>query len=170
MCEWLGAAPRFCEPRRSSAARARSLPPAVSKGEEDPRNRQKELQELIVSAENVECILATVRELEGAIVISTALHRLGKVPVTPQVFKDPRFHLLLDRFRSRLPFFGSRRLGKIRQVSSQRSSCWLVHDVTDVACKCSVIDSRLKIPLLTTDIKDVKRFAGKSPTRCTGSV
>ena len=111
MCEWLGGPPRFCEPRRSSAARAGRALPAGGKDEaEDARNRQKELQELIVSAESVESILATVRELEGAIVISTALHRLGKVPVTAEVFKDPRFLLLLERFRSRLPFFGSRQL------------------------------------------------------------
>ena len=136
MGEWLGAAPLFCEPRRSSAARARALPPSAGAGkgdEEEARNRQKErmlgscceflggqprgfsgglqeLQELIVNADNVESILGTVRELEGAIVISTALHRLGKVPVNPQIFKDPRFQLLLDRFRSRLPFFGSRQI------------------------------------------------------------
>eukprot|EP00435_Cladocopium_sp_Y103_P000803 s2230_g1.t1 len=92
---------------------------------EESRNRQKELQEIIVTADNVETILSTVRELEGAIVISTALHRLGKVPVGAHVFRDPRFHLLLDpraghvvmfvfcnqdRFKSRLPFFGSRQI------------------------------------------------------------
>lgn len=68
------------------------------------------MQEIIVNAENVEIILSTVRELEGAIVISTALHRLGKVSVGAHVFRDPRFHLLLDRFKSRLPFFGSRQI------------------------------------------------------------
>ena len=116
--EWLGGPPRFCEPRRSSAARARALPASGKDEGEEARNRQKELQELIVGAESVESILATVRELEGAIVISTALHRLGKVPVTAEVFKDPRFLLLLERFRSRLPFFGSRQL--VKKQSARR--------------------------------------------------
>ncbi|CAE7906607.1 unnamed protein product [Symbiodinium sp. KB8] len=116
--EWLGGPPRFCEPRRSSAARARALPASGKDEGEEARNRQKELQELIVGAESVESILATVRELEGAIVISTALHRLGKVPVTAEVFKDPRFLLLLERFRSRLPFFGSRQLVKKQQIAN----------------------------------------------------
>lgn len=48
------------------------------------------------SLREVETILATVRELEGAIVISTALHRLGKVPVSPQAwtYLDIRLSIL----------------------------------------------------------------------------
>jgi len=74
------------------------------------RNRQKELQDLIVEAENSEAILSCVRELDGAIVISTAFHRLGKVGLPPEARADPRFKFLLERFRLRLPFFGSRQI------------------------------------------------------------
>jgi len=78
---------------------------------DDPvRNRQKELQDLIVSAEDADAILTTVRELDGAIVISTALHRLGKVGIVGETHKDPRFAVLLEKFRQRLPFFGARQL------------------------------------------------------------
>lgn len=78
---------------------------------DDPvRNRQKELQDLIVEAESAERILAAVRELDGAIVISTALHRLGKVGVPGQTQRDPRFAVLLEKLRARLPFFGSRQI------------------------------------------------------------
>ncbi|CAE8669583.1 unnamed protein product, partial [Polarella glacialis] len=104
----------------SASSRSRSSPSSRSGGpderrndraaEDVDRNRQKELQELIVAATDVETILATVRELDGAIVISTALHRLGKVPVSPETTRDPRFHILLELFKSRLPFFGSRQI------------------------------------------------------------
>jgi len=78
---------------------------------DDPiRNRQKELQDLIVEAEDAGTILATVRELDGAIVISTALHRLGKVGVPGETQCDPRFAVLMEKFRARLPFFGSRQI------------------------------------------------------------
>mmetsp|Transcript_163806 Transcript_163806/g.525348 ORF Transcript_163806/g.525348 Transcript_163806/m.525348 type:complete len:1129 (+) Transcript_163806:75-3461(+) len=78
---------------------------------DDPvRNRQKELQDLIVEAESSEAILSCVRELDGAIVISTAFHRLGKVGLPPEARADPRFKFLLERFRLRLPFFGSRQI------------------------------------------------------------
>lgn len=119
MGEWLGAPPLFCENSRLNGGsnRSKSLPPRRHSGEErlgaeenEARNRQKELQEIIVSTDDVEQILAVVRELEGAIVISTALHRLGKVPVSPQVLRDPRFLMLLDTFKTRLPFFGSRQI------------------------------------------------------------
>lgn len=106
--EWFGPAPLFAEPKKREGPRLSRK--AEESETEESRNRQKELQEIIVTADNVETILSTVRELEGAIVISTALHRLGKVPVGAHVFRDPRFHLLLDRFKSRLPFFGSRQI------------------------------------------------------------
>lgn len=78
---------------------------------DDPvRNRQKELQDQIVEAEDAESILSSVRELDGAIVISTALHRLGKVGCPPEARNDPRFRLLLQKFKLRLPFFGSRQI------------------------------------------------------------
>lgn len=74
------------------------------------RNRQKELQDIVVAAETAEEILATTRELDGAIVISTALHRLGKTGISAATTRDPRFKALLEKFRLRLPFFGARQI------------------------------------------------------------
>eukprot|EP00933_Yihiella_yeosuensis_P024929 TRINITY_DN1932_c0_g2_i1.p1 TRINITY_DN1932_c0_g2~~TRINITY_DN1932_c0_g2_i1.p1 ORF type:complete len:775 (+),score=120.41 TRINITY_DN1932_c0_g2_i1:45-2369(+) len=127
MAEWLGAAPQLFDTKSErgpstqypALPRSKSVPRGANGDDQrrnfnsedaEARNRQKELQELIVAAEDIESILCTVRELDGAIVISTALHRLGKVKVRPSVFRDPRFALLLDRFRTRLPFFGSRQI------------------------------------------------------------
>ena len=194
MGEWLGAAPLFCEPRRSSTARGRALPPSATAGsagkeEEEARNRQKELQDLIVNAENVESILATVRELEGAIVISTALHRLGKVPVSPEVFKDSRFHLLLDRFRSRLPFFGSRQIANslhgLGAICYRESGAWVemvsiqtqrrIHEFepqhvsnTLWACARMQLQEPLMLRALTSRaIEDIQRFCPLDISICT---
>lgn len=140
MAEWIGSPPTLLVPRQlakqvaastaalskaSSANREGQAPDDRSDNanntvpcgaEEEPwsddpvRNRQKELQDIIVDAEKAEDILSCVRELDGAIVISTALHRLGKVGLTPEARDDPRFRFLLERFRLRLPFFGSRQI------------------------------------------------------------
>eukprot|EP00929_Paragymnodinium_shiwhaense_P084985 TRINITY_DN45478_c0_g1_i1.p1 TRINITY_DN45478_c0_g1~~TRINITY_DN45478_c0_g1_i1.p1 ORF type:complete len:789 (-),score=159.11 TRINITY_DN45478_c0_g1_i1:203-2539(-) len=115
--DWIGYPPLLIGPRRPAAnagARSGRLGDAqkVDGDEEDEsgRNRQKELQDICVAAEDPDLILATARELDGGIVISTALHRLGKLGLASDYAKDPRFGLLLEKFKARLPFFGSRQI------------------------------------------------------------
>ncbi|CAJ1385444.1 unnamed protein product [Effrenium voratum] len=186
--EWFGPAPLF-EPRRGGGDRPSRLSRKTEELEvEEARNRQKELQEIIVAAENVETILATVRELEGAIVISTALHRLGKVPVSPQAFKDPRFQLLLDRFKSRMPFFGSRQIANslhgLGAVNYRGPGPWMevsvqtqrrIHEFepqhvsnTLWACARMQLQEPLMIRALTARaIEDIQRFCPLDISICT---
>ncbi|CAJ1355768.1 unnamed protein product [Effrenium voratum] len=174
---------------RPSRLSRKTEEPLASKLEvEEARNRQKELQEIIVAAENVETILATVRELEGAIVISTALHRLGKVPVSPQAFKDPRFQLLLDRFKSRMPFFGSRQIANslhgLGAVNYRGPGPWMevsvqtqrrIHEFepqhvsnTLWACARMQLQEPLMIRALTARaIEDIQRFCPLDISICT---
>uniref|UniRef100_A0A7S4T011 RNA-editing substrate-binding complex 6 protein domain-containing protein n=1 Tax=Alexandrium monilatum TaxID=311494 RepID=A0A7S4T011_9DINO len=138
MADWVGSAPLFVAPRRQAqkgpvgpgagtgqdgalSGPKPPHPPGADDGKEpeeepysdDPvRNRQKELQDAIVAAEDAESILSTVRELDGAIVISTAMHRLGKIASgnAADIVRDSRFTILMEKFKLRLPFFGSRQI------------------------------------------------------------
>ncbi|CAK9097211.1 unnamed protein product [Durusdinium trenchii] len=186
--EWFGPAPLFAEPKRREGPRL-SRKSAEELEIEEARNRQKELQEIIVTAENVETILSTVRELEGAIVISTALHRLGKVKVSAHVFRDPRFHLLLERFKSRLPFFGSRQIANslhgLGAISYRGGGAWVemvsiqtqrrIHEFepqhvsnTLWACARMQLQEPLMLRALTCRaIEDIDRFCPLDISICT---
>eukprot|EP00971_Amphidinium_carterae_P252935 5021618-Amphidinium_carterae.1 len=76
----------------------------------EERNRQKEIQDVMMAAEDAEPILAVVRDVDGAIAVSTALHRLGKVGIPHVTLNDERFSLLMQKFEERLPFCGSRQM------------------------------------------------------------
>ena len=183
--EWFGPVPVLAEPKKREGPRLKSEEAET----EEARNRQKELQEIIVNAENVEIILSTVRELEGAIVISTALHRLGKVSVGVHVFRDPRFHLLLDRFKSRLPFFGSRQIANslhgLGAISYRGRGAWVdmvsiqtqrrIHEFepqhvsnTLWACARMQLQEPLMLRALTCRaIEDIQRFCPLDISICT---
>lgn len=183
--EWFGPLPVLAEPKKREGPRLKSEEAET----EEARNRQKELQEIIVNAENVEIILSTVRELEGAIVISTALHRLGKVSVGAHVFRDPRFHLLLDRFKSRLPFFGSRQIANslhgLGAINYRGRGAWVdmvsiqtqrrIHEFepqhvsnTLWACARMQLQEPLMLRALTCRaIEDIQRFCPLDISICT---
>lgn len=183
--EWFGPVPVLAEPKKREGPRLKSEEAET----EEARNRQKELQEIIVNAENVEIILSTVRELEGAIVISTALHRLGKVSVGAHVFRDPRFHLLLDRFKSRLPFFGSRQIANslhgLGAINYRGRGAWVdmvsiqtqrrIHEFepqhvsnTLWACARMQLQEPLMLRALTCRaIEDIQRFCPLDISICT---
>jgi len=72
--------------------------------------RQNDLQKVLTNAKDAETILQVVEDLEGRIMLSTALHRLGRHGDREATPKDPRFHQLLEKVRQALPLFGARQL------------------------------------------------------------